>query len=306
MNQILSVEMPNKSSKRKNRSQNKKASTKSVVIFFSIVLLIFGIILVGVGIYSNTRKNNNVIEQENTKNNPRIDVTQNAGELDIEVLGQSEISKVEYRWSNGETEEVKGNGTNLLEISIKIPSGTNTFEIIATDIYGESTEHSQSFVGPKQPNVQLVGQEGNKIQVICQEEQIIKSISYYYDEEEEQKQDINSNSAQIYIDAKEGEHTLTIKVEYEDGTTGAISNKLYVPVVNVTTDRMNFIIKASDARKITNITINFNGEEEQINDLNNETFEKTLQLQDGENRLILTVYNTEGIKIEKRIRWEKK
>ena len=47
MNQILSVEMP-KRGNNKNNKINKKANTKSVIIFFSIALILFGITIIKV------------------------------------------------------------------------------------------------------------------------------------------------------------------------------------------------------------------------------------------------------------------
>ena len=107
MNQILSVEMPKKKARKKiSGGQGNKASTKSVVIFFSVVLIIFGIGLIGVSIYSMLGKNNQVASK--TQNNlPRIDVTQNATELEIEISCDSQISSIEYNWEGKETKQVK-------------------------------------------------------------------------------------------------------------------------------------------------------------------------------------------------------
>ena len=66
-----------------------------------------------------------------------------------------------------------------------------------------------------------------------------------------------------------------------------------------------FTIKITDPRNITKLTANFNGQEVTI-DVNKDLFENTLPLQDGENRLILTAYNTDGGKIIKKIRYVKK
>ena len=66
-----------------------------------------------------------------------------------------------------------------------------------------------------------------------------------------------------------------------------------------------FTIKITDPRNITKLTANFNGQEVTI-DVNKDLFENTLPLQNGENRLILTVYNTDGGKIIKKIRYVKK
>lgn len=307
MNQILSVDNPKNSKKRLGREGN-KASIKSVTIFFCIILIIFGISVTALGFYSLNNKQEVSIVDDATKN-IRIDVIQNATELEIEVTSKNELAKVEYRWDEGELQEVSGDGKNVMSINVRIPGGTKTLNITATDVNGETREYSNQYVGPKEPkNIQLAESENeNKILVKCEEEQNLSYISYFYDEEEEKKIEVSGTSAQTEIDVKEGEHVLTVRVGYADGTVAQIFKKLYVPTIEVglTQDLQRFTIKITDPRNITKLTANFNGQEVTI-DVNKDLFENTLPLQNGENRLILTVYNTDGGKIIKKIRYVKK
>ena len=108
------------------------------------------------------------------------------------------------------------------------------------------------------------------------------------------------------MDVRPGEHNLTIKVGYEDGTVGKLSKKVYIPTIDILangvgTNYTKFIIKASDSRIIEKVQINFNGveTEEQVNQ---ETFTKELDLRPGEpgsNQLIVKVYNKDGMSITK-------
>lgn len=310
MNQILSVEMPKRSNKR-IKGETKKASTKSVVLFFSIVLIIFGIALIGMGIYSITNNkqqkndNNSIISKSSEI---RIDTVQNGDELEIEISGESEISKIEYNWENEDITTIDGNGTNNVETSIKIPSGTNYFYLVATDINGNKNNYSKQYVGSQElQHVQLKEAEGNKIKIEFNQEQKISYISYFYDDEEEKKVETDgSNQAEIEIETKEGEHNLTLKVGFADGTFAQKRSKMFIPIVKVSTDGSNFIINATDKRNIVKAVINFNGVETTQEDLDNQIYEKTLPLQEGENRLIIKIYNAEGGKMMKRIKWEKK
>ena len=307
MNQILSVENPKNTRKKIGRDGN-KASIKSVVIFFCIILIIFGISVTALGIYSLNNKDE-VPSVDSATRNIRIDVIQNATELDVDVTSVNEIAKIEYTWDESEKQEISGEGKNILSLNIKIPGGTKNLKIIATDVNGEVKEYSNQFVGPKEPkNIQLAESENeNKILVKCEEEQNLSYISYFYDEEEEKKVEVSGTSGQIEIDVKEGVHVLTLRVGYADGTVGQIFKKLYVPTIEVglTQDIQRFTIKITDPRIITKLTANLNGQEVTI-DVNKDLFENTLPLQNGENRLILTAYNTEGGKIIKKIRYVKK
>jgi len=285
-----------------------KASIKSVTIFFCIILIIFGISVTALGFYSLNNKQDVSIADDATKN-IRIDVIQNATELEIEVTSRNELAKVEYKWDEGELQEVSGDGKNVMSINVRIPGGTKTLNITATDVNGETREYSNQYVGPKEPkNIQLAESENeNKILVKCEEEQNLSYISYFYDEEEEKKIEVSGTSAQTEIDVKEGEHVLTVRVGYADGTVAQIFKKLYVPTIEVglTQDLQRFTIKITDPRNITKLTANFNGQEVTI-DVNKDLFENTLPLQNGGNRLILTAYNTDGGKIIKKIRYVKK
>ena len=307
MNQILSVDNPKKNKNKFGREGN-KASIKSIVIFFCIILIVFGIAVTALGIYS-LNNNKSIKLTDNNNHNMRIDVIQNATELEIEVTSKNEIAKVEYGWNDEEKQEVSGEGKNVLSINVRIPGGNKTLNVIATDVNGETREYSNQYVGPKEPKKILLAESENenKISVTCEEEQNLSYISYFYDEEEEKKIEVSGTSAQVEIDVKEGEHVLTVRVGYADGTVAQIFKKVYIPTIEVglTQDLQRFTIKITDPRKITKLTAKFNEQEVTI-DVNNEIFENTLPLQNGENKLILTAYNTDGGKIIKKIRYVKK
>lgn len=308
MNQILSVEMPKKRTKIKT-GQNNKASTKSVVTFFCVVLIIFGIALIGISIFA-ILDSKNKGDSQKPANLPRIDVTQNATELEIEVICVSEISSVEYNWENKKAEKVEGNGRNTMNLKVDIPSGTNIFTIKAIDTEGREKEYSQEYVGAKEPNITQFDPtiERNTIIVKCEETQIIKYMSYFYDEEQEKVEDINNTTGLIKIASKPGEHLLTIKVGYEDGTVGKLSNKVFVPILKISPNGVGqynkFIIDASSSRIIDKVKINFNGVET-VETVNSEKYYKELDLKPGEpgtNELKVEVYDKEGMSYSKWVR----
>ena len=314
MNQILSVEMPKKKSKIRNQGgQSNKASTKSVVLFFSIIVLLFGIALIGVGVHWMITKNLKTATNIQTTNLPRIDVTQNATELEIEVSSETQISKIEYNWEGQETQTIEASGKTSTELTIDIPSGTNIFTMKVTDSNGKTSEYSKEYVGAKEPNITSITSkpEENKIVLSCEETQNIKFISYSYDDEQEKTKQINDTTATVEIEALEGEHKLSIKVGYEDGTVGKISKNVYFPTLDIKTNGTNtnytkFIINASDLRTIEKAVINFNGIET-VEQVNQDIYTKEVSLQPGApgtNKLIVTIYNKDGMSITKRV-WDK-
>ena len=309
MNQILSVDKP-KNNSRTNGTGS--ISSKSVTIFFSIFLIIFGICLIGVSIYSIVNNKSKTISSVQP-DSPRIDVTQNATELEIEVTCTSEISKIEYNWEGQETKNINSNGRKNMNLKVDIPSGTNIFSMAVTDADGRTNQYKQEYVGAKEPNIVTFNpnQIENKIIVVCEENQIIKYMAYNYDDQAEKQIEINNTTGRIEIDSLQGEHDLTIKVGYEDGTVGKSTNKVYAPTVSVGTNGANghynkFIINASDVKNIKKVIINFNGEEKE-EQVNSKTYSKEIDLQPGEpgtNKLKVTVYNENDMSYTSKV-WDK-
>ena len=297
MNQILSVEMSSKKSKKK------KANIRSIIIFFCIMILIFGISMIVIGIISNLSKGNS---GESNINKPKINIIQNISKLNVTVECESQISNVVYKWNNEAETKVNGNNDNSMSLEIKIPIGKNVLSITATDVNGLSQTYENEYIGVEEytPTISLT-QENNTITVKCESSEIIKQISYFFDQEEEKVQEINNLNGEISIDVKEGEHKLTLKVINEKGQEYKDERSIYVPVVSVVTDGERFIIKAEDTRGISKVKINLNNVENE-KEINDKKYEDSLVLSNGENRLILVVTNTDGLSMTRRIRYEKK
>ena len=321
MNQILSVEMPQKHEKK--RKEPKKASTKSILIFFSIVLVIFGVLLIGFAIFKNMNsksenQNENIIDDnqpsvvsDNTIK-PKIEMFQKETTVEIEVSGEKEISQIQYSWNDGELNEQATNGSNKISFELIVPEGLNSLKVIAKDIDGGTEELvNSSLVGKPQPvddsqiNLKL-NPDTNKLYIICQGSKIINTLSYNYDEEEPKSKTINDTSAEVEIPINQGAHNLTIKAIYEDGTTKEEKQKVFFPLIEKVTFINNgeyAVIKASDERGISRVTINFNGEDLPEETPNSITFEKQILSVKGENRLIVTVYNKDGVSSIRKTYW---
>ena len=318
MNQILSVEMPQKRSKNRNRGSNKKM----MPTILCIILIMFGIALIGVGGYSmfaggDTEANNDDETTNSVANSedPRIDITQNGDTIDVEISSSYNISKVEYHWNSRDPEETEYSDSiqKNIKLNIKIPStndGKATFYITATDENEHYTYYTNNYPGPIAPKVIVDGMEDGKLAVKCEEDKMVKSLVYYYDNDTTQAKtiDINNTNAKVQIELVQGKHDLTIKLKYEDGDEREITNDIFVPIierVKVSQDLSSFIIKASDKCKIEKVRMNFNGTDLPEETVDSETFEKTLKLESGDNRLILTVENSNGISFTTRTRYIK-
>ena len=131
MNQILSTSMPMDSKKKQKQKNGQPIALGSIIKFFGIAILIFGGLLVGVGVYSMTQ---NPVQQKEENVEPTISIenkTENT--ILLKIMHQKNIDRVEYGWNDEEMTVINGNNGKYLEKEIEIPSGTNTLHEIIRD-----------------------------------------------------------------------------------------------------------------------------------------------------------------------------
>lgn len=320
MNQILSVENNDSNNNYGNYGNNnykggKKLEIKVIVVFFCVVLIIFGIFIIANGVNSIYNK---PIDEQANKGNDQM-VTSNYPEITIEVISDierniiithnKEIKSVKYHWNNENATEIEGNGKNKFEIkNIEVPPGTNTLNVIVTDIEGKEATYSKEQTSKDRPWIKM-SKEDNAIKVVIESETSnIAYITYFWDNNEPKKYIINAKKTQNTLEPKdEGEHILTMKAVDDEGNEATKVQKIRIikaPELKVTTDGQNFIIRASDEEELTELSINHNGNES-VKEINSNKYETKIQAFDGENRLIVTVFNKSGGKKQVKLKWSK-
>lgn len=308
MNQILSVESPQSKKKKSNKS-----SIHSILVVFSVILMIFGISLTSTGAYSYYRNlsnnsNGNLVSASNTKPVITIEV-QSATIINIVVTHDKEISNVTYTINNGE--QVTVNGENKLEVQekVELPSGASTIKITAQDINGVSSSYESSFEVEQKPVITLEQVEG-KIQATTESKINIDYIMYYWDDDEEntQKFTINDVKNVTLIDVLEGTHTLNIVAVDVEGNQVTKTQKIIgdnKPELAITTNGKVFVISASDDEGLSKIEITLNTNETITEELSGKEYSNTIDLEDGENRLTVVIYNKNGLSEISRVKYTK-
>ena len=321
MNQILSVDMSDyerntKKPNKRNGKNDKKANTKSVLIFFCIVLLILGIIMVAIGLYSYLNKEEensdntaeNSTTEDSTTDKPVIEIVEGTSTLTITVKSDYAIDNVIYSWNGGEETQVNGNGESEVELeNISIPEGTNTLTITAKDINGTEETTTKEYTGNAStteytPTITLQ-QESNTINIVISSETTLDYVSYTFDDETDIKEGINDTTVEIPIEVTSGDHVLSITIANVDGETYEDSKSFSIPTVSVAVDGEDFVISANASINITTIEITLNGEEQSAITVNDTEYEGTLPLEEGENKLIIVV-NTENGSYTRKIKYE--
>ena len=310
MNQILSVEMP------KNRPGSYKKSNKSdiktIIIFFCVILILFAIIVAVIGF-------NILNKEEKAPNESNTVITGTEPDINIEILSEEklkiivshdkQISSIVYNWNDGDKIEQTDIGEETKEIEVEIPAGTNTLNVSVTDINGVVKNHNSQYTGTEiieGPRLVLENDNGN-IKISAQSNVEIAYISYNWDGEEEKQIQINDVKTEQIIEVPEGEHTLNVVLVDMNGgeTTDAIKTKGDLkPTLDIKRDanNTNIYINATDDEGLLKMTIqDFNTGKIDEYEISGTEYYKAIPLKEGENKLIITVYNINEIKIEKRI-----
>lgn len=307
MNQILSVESP------QNKKKSNKSSTHSILIVFAVILMIFGIGLTSTGAYSYYRnlsdnKNNSIATSSNTK--PVITIErENASTINIVVTHDKEISNVTYTINDEEPVQVDGENKTEVKKEVELPVGASTIVIKAQDINGISASYESSFEVEQKPIIKLEQVE-DKIKATTESEINIDYIMYYWDDDETNatKFTINDVKNVTLIDVLEGTHTLNIVAVDIEGNETKKTQKVIgdnKPEVNVTTDGNVFIINAKDDEGLSKIEITLNSNDTQTEELQDKEYSTTVDLENGENRLTVVIYNKNGLSEIARVKYIK-
>ena len=309
MNQILSVEdtkKKNKKSKKQKMPRNSgPVAIESILKFFAIAILIFGIFMIGSGSYSMYTNS-----QEDTANvKPTIQVEESETEITLRVSHSRALSKVTYKWNNDEEVEIQASGKREVSQTIEIPTGENTLTIYAQDENGQETTYQKSYTLEGDITIDFA-LDGNNIKVTASGKNELSYMTYRWDEEEETRVDINNTQIEQSIEIPMGQHTLTVIVVDVNNTTETKEQEVKgvtKPNLEITTDGSdNFIIKVSDDEGLKRLEFTVNDTDKYKLELEGRTeLEYQWPIEEGENILDVTVYNQSDVTETMRVRVNK-
>lgn len=301
MNQILSTNMPNNSGKK--RGQNGPKDIKNIIVFFVVALIIFAIVLIGMGAYTLLKKG------ETTTKATEKPVITLENKTDTTVLlkvmhNTGTISKVYYNWNDDDETTINGNDGKYVEQEIEIPSGNNTLYIRVVDGNGQEATYEKQYELESNINFEV---SGNKIKITYDGDTTISYMTYRWDDEDEETIQINDKTINQDIDALKGLHTLTVIVVDENNKTDKKVQKINgvsKPTLTIDSneDNTRFVIHVTDEEELSKIEIVLNDEQEKkyvinLADYNLKEFDYVLpiELQNGENIIEVTVYNASDV-----------
>lgn len=301
MNQILQTE---------NKKTSGPIEISKIVKFFAVVILIFGLILIGLGLYSYI--SNNPKEEKTTQENlkPDVDITREEDDILIQVTHNVAISQIIYKWNEEEEKIIEGENKTSISETIDLPFGTNTLYIRVIDITGQETAFQKEYVvdGDGKPVVELTLTKDYKIKITVQDAVGLKYINYTWNNGEKTRVEANIENLSIIekiIDIPLGQNTLTVDAV---NTSDVITTKelevkgVKRPVVTFAKDGDYLIIRAEDEDAMKIVTYTLNGQRYQINFGEKKVIEYRQPIPKGESTLELTAENKDGGITEKKAR----
>ena len=282
----------------KTKKEPKKLSIKSIVIFFSISIIILGICLIVGSLYA--KKGINETVEANTK--PTIDVAKDDEnqEVQINVKHIRGITEVAYKWNNEEETIINGNNQKEVKTSINLIGGTNTLTIRVKDESGQTVSYQKQYTSNLAQITLEPVSNGVKVKVTCTNN--LKYVTYQWDSNAEQKIDISTNEYEGTLNVQSGTHTLTIQaVDINDNKTTKTEKIVgdTEPTLSLKMEdkdnKKYYIIDAEDDQSIEKVVITIDGVENTV-EVNNAKYHNEIEIQDGkENKIKVQVYNINGL-----------
>ena len=295
MNQILYEDMGEPEVKPKN--------TKNTLKFWGIILIIFGICIIGVGGYGLIKNANKTpIVANGVK--PRITTSmQGTDEVRIYVVHDKAIDKLLYNWNDEADQIVYGGTRKEFEEIIPMPFGENTLNIRVLDINGLETIYSQDYVldngiDIQKPTIDLTVVESKNIKITASDETQIKFMTYRWNNDPEERiEEIDESGTKIIkeIPILKGENDLTvIAVDANNNTETKIQKFKAVtkPTIKVKQVGEDLTITVTDEVGVKRVEYTLNGTTQRLQFEESKTWEYTIKLAPGENEIIIKALNT--------------
>ena len=303
MNQILDHSGPKKK-KGYEKSVNFN-DIRKIIKIFSIVILIFGIALIGngsYGLYKNGKKSKSEVISE-----PLISVTENDGKLTINVTHDKAIEKVLYNWDDEEATEVKGKGENFLNVeNIGLMEDEHILYVTAIDSNGVQSNFEKSYYSEEsndtiKPKIDII--TGNPIKVVVTDETALLSVEYSVDNNPvktiyaTETDDKKKIEFEIELESDDSEMTI---VAYDTSNNKAIKSDVKVlkrPKIELAaeSDYSKIYVTVTSELGLKKVQYDLNGQifaQEFDNPEGQTEFKFYIPTVEGENKIKVSAYTT--------------
>ena len=265
--------------------------------FFAIVIIAFGIILIGKGSYA-IYKN---IEINSGDNIPVVYMDRVNNTVVIKAEDNIEISKLIYSWNKGEETILLPNSKKVEEV-VLLPNENSVLNVTIVDTKGKETKFMQEWniegTDIRKPEIEITTDEDiRKITIIARDETEINYLIYKWNEEEEIKINATENDKlkiQETIDMILGENKLTVKAVDKNGNTETLEKTIIIsskPVIAIKQSNGKLAVTINDEVGIKKVTLNINGQTYGGNYSGKKQLKLNVPLKKGNNTISITAIN---------------
>ena len=303
MNQILSFQT----------DESSKRQLKKVIKFFSVFIILFGIILAAEGVLGYNKSKN---KKSNIEDTPQVKIERDNQITKLKINSNIGVQKVIYSWNSGIENTLTQNGEKELEVEIPTTLGTNDLNIKIIDsngntitydsvkiVYEETdtnnTNWEEAVKNDKTKPILTVESVKGKIVITAKDDVKMSYVTYSWNGEEESKvtglsDDEKSLTTEIDSrNVKKGNNKLVVKAYDKAGNVETVEKDVQGTSgseIQANQENDEIVVKVKNDINITKIVYTFNGEEKTIDNINKNEYEFRLQLKDGENKISISAY----------------
>lgn len=301
MNQILYVQ---------EKKKNEKADIKTIVRFFCIAIIIFGIVLISQGSYALYTNSSTDTVREDIK--PTINTQEEDGKVILTIAHEKGISKIMYNWNNEDTVTIQGDNKTSITKEIDLPVGSNTLNIKVYDINSKETIYQQDYevedLGEAKIDF-ILENNTSTMKIKATDKKGLSYITYKWNDgtaETVEADPTNPTTIEKQIEIPFGLNTLTVVAVNVDGITKTKEQEIKgvkATKVEARLDEAGYlVITLTDEAGIKSIHhVSNDTETFDIPGDGKTVFEYKQQLREGQNKTNLTIINNDDVKTEQEI-----
>lgn len=165
-------------------NHEEKGRMKSIILFFALTIIIFGIIMATMGGFRIAEAKIARDEAIEAAKIPEVTLNSESNKAIINVKHSKEIKNIIYSWNEGEETVITKNTTEDITESIDIPAGTNTLNVQVFDVEGRNTQISKEYTY-EGSYMDLSVIDNKTLKIVVTDMAGLQSVKYSWNSEDE-------------------------------------------------------------------------------------------------------------------------
>ena len=281
-----------------------------VVLFFTIITIIFGLACIGQGSYAIyqdtiTKEKKNPGQNQTEEQKPEVSIDKQDNQVIIKASYAKGIQKIVYSWNNANEQTIQMQGKTQIEQTIELPVGNNKLNIKIVDMDGIEYPFEKEYITEDgKPTITFSVIE-NKIKIVVTGKESLTSVTYKWNNEAETVIELNPDNpttVETTIDIKKGLNNLTVIAIDAQNQRQEKSQEIKgvtKPNLQLLQDGGELIIRATDEEGIEKLEYVLNGQGYRIRGNGAKLVEYRQKLAEGSNEISAQAFNMAGAETAK-------